>query len=509
MENEEHSDILTDSKSIQAKSAIKDLELQNEQLRMEISERIIAQNSMRQGQTFLQLIISSIDEMFIFIIDDAGIVNFVWAPQILEQNYGLQFNDYLGKKFEEFIQDLMDIKNKTTILDLIKKKESFRKEFLFATPNGQKWIDTTFSPLEDKENSISGTVIASRDITEIKKITNKLKKSEERFRKMAETIQDGIIIFENRNLVYKNDRVNDILGYTGSDLIEAVKSKISLEDRKRVNEFLDYFKKTGKFTSEISYWIILDDGERRCILNKFSATTFGKKSYIFVAISDITEQERAKLTLEKINVKLEQLVIERTNELQEANRMLIQEIDEHKQTELELERRFDFEKTIAEISSQFLKDQNFENGIDFTLELLGKFSDASRAYIFEFNDDLTLMENTHEWCNVGVTPANIDHDEILTEKTPWWIEQLLKGKVIHLKSLSELPEEAISTRQALESHNIKSILTMPIIINSKLKGFIGFDDVKNTDAWNKEDIRIIKVAAEILSHVTGKIFKND
>ncbi|WP_292418176.1 PAS domain S-box protein [Methanoregula sp.] len=65
-----------------------------------------------------------------------------------------------------------------------------------------------------RQGSILFYFIIFTDITELKNQEAKVRESEQRFRMMAENIQDGLIIVENDKVVYTNHRINEISGYT-------------------------------------------------------------------------------------------------------------------------------------------------------------------------------------------------------------------------------------------------------------------------------------------------------
>ena len=60
----------------------------------------------------------------------------------------------------------------------------------------------------------------SRDITEIKRAEEKLRESEEKYRNIVETANEGILITDNENIItYVNKKFADMLGYTIEEVI--------------------------------------------------------------------------------------------------------------------------------------------------------------------------------------------------------------------------------------------------------------------------------------------------
>jgi PAS domain S-box-containing protein len=119
--------------------------------------------------------------------------------------------------------------------------------------------------------------------------------SEERFRNLAENIQEGLTILENGRLVYVNDRACEIFGECPEgDLTQRVRDFAIPAETERVNAIL-----AMGIPSELQYWIRRKDGELRCIREHYSAVQSKEDNRIFVVTSDVTERVQAYQTLEQ------------------------------------------------------------------------------------------------------------------------------------------------------------------------------------------------------------------
>lgn len=132
------------------------------------------------------------------------------------------------------------------------------------------------------------------------------RKSEERFRNLAENIQEGLTILENGCIVYVNDRGCEIFGdRPDGDLLDRV-NRFALPNE--VERLRDTLSKLTHSPIEVQYWIKRKDGERRCIREHYSLSRSPEETRIFIVTSDVTEREQAYQTLE-------QAVNDRTREL--------------------------------------------------------------------------------------------------------------------------------------------------------------------------------------------------
>ena len=175
-------------------------------------------------------------------------------------------------------------------------------------------------------------------------------------------------------------------------------------------------------------------------------------------------------------------------------------VEKRKQAELKMCNQLAFEQLIASLASKFVTLNDVKQAINSSLEDMCVFSNASRAYIFEFNADKTHMDNTFEWCNVGVNPKRSDLQGLPMDLYPWWMAKLEKNEIIDIQNINQLPAEASAEKEILQQQNIKSVLVLPLLIKQELSGFIGFDNSEHIGKWNLEDVTLLKITSEIFSH---------
>lgn len=133
-----------------------------------------------------------------------------------------------------------------------------------------------------------------------KQIANQLKESTDRFKNIAENIQDGLTIIENDEIIYINPRMAQITGYNKEEL-NAIYSG-ELGNDLNLQDFFNQLSNVGDFYGDESLWIKRKDG-RRCYLR--NRTTIkrqsGSKVIKYIATTDITEQWRNDTIKEFVN----------------------------------------------------------------------------------------------------------------------------------------------------------------------------------------------------------------
>jgi len=154
---------------------------------------------------------------------------------------------------------------------------------------GRKFFRLTSIPTVF-ENGHKGRVVILDDITGQIIAGRKIRRSEAWFRMMAETISDGLVIAENGNVVFTNERISELTGYPRTDLIGMrFVDLMSPEDYERFEKsFRDTVPASG-ISSQFTARIRCKDGKRRCISGKATDIWEDSIRSSFVAISAIKE----------------------------------------------------------------------------------------------------------------------------------------------------------------------------------------------------------------------------
>ncbi len=174
------------------------------------------------------------------------------------------------------------------------------------------------------------------------------------------------------------------------------------------------------------------------------------------------------------------------------------DITRRKADELILRQRLNFEKAISSIMTTFLEEGSPDKVIDEVLEKISRISGADRSYLFQLREMNRTMDNTHEWCAPGVTPQKDRLMGLPTEIFPWWMEQLEAGRIIQVEDVDSMPPAASEEQKILKSQDIFSVLVLPVIVDGRLTGFIGFDNVKGTGHWTSYDLKILQMASNLI-----------
>jgi PAS domain S-box-containing protein len=173
----------------------------------------------------------------------------------------------------------------------------------------------------------------------------------------------------------------------------------------------------------------------------------------------------------------------------------------HEESRDTLKKRIHFERIVTEIAVRLINVD--QTGIDAViadaLQVIGRFSQVDRSYVFMFSADGGRMSNTHEWCGADISSQQARLQDLATEDFPWWMERLRQHATIHIPEVAAMPDEAQAERRILEVQNIHSVLVVPMSGGGDLIGFVGFDSVLRAKTWSEEDIGMLRTVGAIFA----------
>ncbi len=120
--------------------------------------------------------------------------------------------DHIGEYCYEAYEKRGDICESCPVAKSFEDGEVHKAERTAPTDKGTLYVDITASPLKDSNGKIIAGIEIARDITENKRIAEKLKASEERLYKYLDTLPIGIFVLNSsRTPQYANIKAEQIL----------------------------------------------------------------------------------------------------------------------------------------------------------------------------------------------------------------------------------------------------------------------------------------------------------
>jgi GAF domain-containing protein len=177
------------------------------------------------------------------------------------------------------------------------------------------------------------------------------------------------------------------------------------------------------------------------------------------------------------------------------------DITDRKRMEKELKLQSRLQQLLMEISSTFinLPWEKVEAAIHDSLGKMGRFVEADRAYIFDYDFRRQICINTHEWCDEGIEPQIDQLQAVPLKQMESWVEKHQQGESINIPDVLSLPP--CGERDILEPQGIKSLLTVPLMSRRKCIGFVGFDSVKRHHEYSEGEQRLLIFFAQMLVNI--------
>lgn len=183
------------------------------------------------------------------------------------------------------------------------------------------------------------------DISERKAMEEALRKSEEHYRHVIQSLQEGLFVLQDEKFLFVNDAIVDILGYTVEEMTGKHFGSVVPPEMRETAIKRNLGRKAGNSDSwSYEFRLLHKDGKTRIpVILSTKLTELDGKTAIVGTAKDITDRinaeeeiKAAHKRLEEINRDLEQTIRERTKELTKANTQLLKLQKENLQSQFDV-----------------------------------------------------------------------------------------------------------------------------------------------------------------------------
>jgi signal transduction histidine kinase/CheY-like chemotaxis protein/PAS domain-containing protein len=180
-------------------------------------------------------------------------------------------------------------------------------------------------------------------------------------------------------------------------------------------------------------------------------------------------------------------------EIQKANLEIIKS---------ELLKSTELQKIIIELSTSFINApiEIVDEKINESLKAVARFLAMDRAYIFEINYEDKVINNTYEYCKIGIGKKIDIYKNLPFSICENIITNISAGDYYNIPDVNELPDDS-SCKVFLKQKDAVSMIVYPMMINEKCEGFVGFDSNLKSISWDERESSLLLIFAELLSNV--------
>ena len=201
-----------------------------------------------------------------------------------------------------------------------------------------RWVSNSLVPNYDVKGNLLSYDGLIRDITNRKIAEETLRQSEERYRQLVETMNEGLAMGDHDYVfTFVNERFAEMLGYSREEMVGHHLLEFVHEDYQDFMKNQMAARRTGEARSYEIDWRAKDGGRVYTLISpKGFYDDKGQFTGSLGVLTDITDRKRAEEALQRAHAELELRVQERTAELLSANEQLRREIEDRKRAEEEL-----------------------------------------------------------------------------------------------------------------------------------------------------------------------------
>ncbi|MEO8398306.1 MAG: response regulator [Ignavibacteriaceae bacterium] len=444
--------ITSDQKLIKKSDALTD----------EISEEFLC---LKEKHRDISVILeSSLD--VIFRISQTGKISFI-TPSI-KNILGYEVDEVVGKSIMHFLIDEQKDTAAVVILKVFREKKISNHVFSIKHKSG-RIIPIEFNAFVQEVNGKFIGQGTFHNITHRIKAEEKLKNSENTFRMIWEKSSDGMRLTDEHGVIVMcNQAYADIIG----------------KQKKEIEGF--------------SLYLLYDQSNSERILTKYIQNFRREKLRPkFETISKLWDSriidfEVSNSFIDDIGGKRHVLSIFRDITQRKANEYLIRKKDR-------------FLQGIAEATKKLISANESDFGFNEALEILGTAAEVDRVYIYKHLEEKVTGERfvsiIYEWASASIEPQMQNQSLKKLSYSRFsslnFYENFEKSNTLKF-IIKNLPEE---NQKMFIDETIKSIILVPIMVEGKYWGFIGFDECQQNREWTDDEESLLVTTASTLGAV--------
>jgi len=383
-------------------------------------------------------------------------------------------SEVIGKRDSDFYPEHIAQQTEAEDRMIIETGKSvIHRDGILTTHSGKEiWLQGTKIPHFDENGKVTGIIGISHDISEYKKIEKEVRVVAEKYQSIFNSFVDlyyrsdfNGIILELSPSVYK------LSGYLPEELIGRSVTQV-YSDIERRNRMIELLLEKGS-VNDFENTLIHKNGKHIpvSITCHLVAAADGKPGFIEGTIRNISERKEADSKLNKL---------------------------------------LSLQNLLTHLATEFINIpiENSNEAIGRLLSVIGESNDIDRVYVFEYDFAKNTMSNTNEWCANSITPEIENLQQIPIEFLHEWVEADKRGEMMIIPDVSKLDKNNLQYK-ILSPRGIKSLLSIPLLLNGECIGFVGFDSMKLVKEWSQDEIIFLQILADLLCNITDRKRKDE
>lgn len=178
------------------------------------------------------------------------------------------------------------------------------------------------------------------------------------------------------------------------------------------------------------------------------------------------------------------------------------DITERRLAQGELVLRMQLDELVARLTLQFLRgqDQDMETLASDALAGVGDFTGADRCGFFLFDLEARTMTCRYQWSRGCEKPVELGLIGLPIDEYSWASQRLLRGEIVNIPSVQDMPAEALQERTKLEHNKVQSILTVPVLSGGRVLGYVSLSAVRTRIQWSTHTTLLMRFVGEMIAN---------
>ncbi len=161
-----------------------------------------------------------------------------------------------------------------------------------------------------------------------------------------------------------------------------------------------------------------------------------------------------------------------------------------KKRERQVAKQLGISDTLINCITVLTEEQDINKAIDRLLKILNDYFGGDRAYLFEFDYENQVTNNSYEYAAQGITKEIDKLQNIPLAVIDSWIHKFEETGTFFISSLDKDVDKDSDTYRILDMQQIQSLIAVPLIENEVIIGFLGIDNPK----VNYDDLSLLSSA---------------
>ena len=260
---------------------------------IDVTEAKEAEEKLRTSQEMLQTVMNTIpeyvfwkdlDSVYLGCNDNFAMVSGTETPDNIvgKTDFDLAWRDVESELFRALDKEV--IKTDRPQMNIISPQ--------LQADGREAWIEVNIVPLHDDEGGVIGVLGTYQDITEKRLVEDNLRKSEAKYRSLAEQSVQGITILTSEKFLYYNPAFRALVGYTDEELspksASDVWNLVHPDDRDELRKRMEDKIAGRSIPPRYEYRFIRKDGKIRWVESFTSRVEYLGTQAVQTVIIDIT-----------------------------------------------------------------------------------------------------------------------------------------------------------------------------------------------------------------------------